>query len=1105
MKKFEEPGREFGPTPFFALNCELDPERMARALEQIAEAGMAGVFLHPRSGLEIEYLSEEFFARVGAAIESCARLGIKAWLYDEYNWPSGPAAGKLLLAHPEFGQKYLDYLLVKKPRPGKKVKLAGELVAAFAIKDEVEPLEVEIRGREILLPRMAGRALIFYEAFCRDRMFFNSCAEWLKPAPGYIDLMNPAAAEEFIRLTHEQYAQRFSAHFGKTIPGIFTDEPQQYDGFPWSPLMRERFKEEQGFDPAEKIYLLLLDRGNCIKFRIDYYRLAERLMTEGYFARISRWCRERGLIFTGHLGMEERITQVAVNQGGVYGHLSQMQMPGIDALNVGDGISGGLGNMEAPNYAVKMAAAVAAGNGASRVLCETGGGAGWQMTLYDYKRMCDWLFSQGVNFLNPHHCLLSIKGLRKRDFPPSHFGQEPWWEFYPEFSRYVSRVCGLLSQGQSLAGIAVLIPTSSFQALSRGRGNQSEELSALSVQIEELSRGLIQCQREHDYIFEEAVSEGKVSVEKGRMRLAGSSYEWLLVPAAPVFRQDSLNLIEKFLEQGGKIFFLGPLPAYDEQGESLAAWQERVIDFKDQMIIYADSATASAAVVEALARIAAGRLQLKAALSASVVFCSRQIGDDEVYFLANLSSSHLRMQALLQTNKRGLRIFFPWSGASRGMPFQRKGDRLAFSLEFAPLESIVLLASEQIAESWVQDTELSVTGLDEERISGFYSPQGARLKVRGKEIILPVEQPPPTPIAIEGPFAFEALSLNSLRLGPWRVRSERASPLELWRLKDEFLFSRQTRAMVRILRPVVSLLNILLRPESKYRGLRYEDFGEIEEELDRASRALGVDFKRMGFYQTIDTLFRFADYLPLRDIFRVFPPAGTIFQAETNFVLEHIPEHLELVFEDLGEPVVMKLNGREIADKPRREKVWDDCNLVLDLVQYVRRGKNHLVFTSRQLSFPCLFPSFHTLEPVVLRGPFEVSRKNAIIAPARSKPAGDLCQLGYPHYSGKVKYAVEVNLEQKHLDYYLLLDCGEVREQVELLINGQPAGRSIGPVCRFPLREITQAGKNRVEFIVSNTAANLLAKPSPSGLFGPVVIWPFYRFAKTKEEIISAH
>ena len=41
----------------------------------------------------------------------------------------------------------------------------------------------------------------------------------------YVDLMNPKVTEAFITSTHEKYASWFSGEFGKSVPGIFTDEP----------------------------------------------------------------------------------------------------------------------------------------------------------------------------------------------------------------------------------------------------------------------------------------------------------------------------------------------------------------------------------------------------------------------------------------------------------------------------------------------------------------------------------------------------------------------------------------------------------------------------------------------------------------------------------------------------------------------------------------------------------------------------------------------------------------------------------------------------------------------------------------------------------------
>jgi hypothetical protein len=664
-------------------------------------------------------------------------------------------------------------------------------------------------------------------------------------------------------------------------------------------------------------------------------------------------------------------------------------------------------------------------------------------------------------------------------------------------------VCRLLSEGERTAEIAVLIPSSTFKALCRGRGFKTGELSELSLQIEELTRILAQSQREHDYIFEESIIQGKAKVGSGKIRFADHGYSVLIVPAASVLHKDSLSLVENFLGQGGRAFFLGPLPEHDCNGNDTTGFRERVINYKDRAKIYPDFATAPAAVAEALARIADARLQMTPSLSAGIVLHSRVIDGDEIFFLSNLSSSHLRVGAFLKTGRAGLEIFYPWDGSSRKLPFKKKAEGLSFSIDFTPLESLVLIASDKISPSWIEETDLALTEFDDEKVVGFYPPQGASLKAAGKEIKLAAEPAVPPPISLNGPFEFEALSPNMLRLGPWRVKAPRTAALAMDGLNEELLFSRQAKVLARLLRPVVSLLNIILRPDAKYRELTYEDFGDIEKDMDRASRALGIDFRRMGLYQTIDTLFRFSEYLPLRTDFRVFPPLGAEYQATTSFYLDHVPPKLELVFEDLGQSISFTVNGHKLKANPRHERVWDDSNFVFDITEHVRRGKNSLSVQSRQVPFPCLFPSFHTLEPVILRGDFEVGKKQKVALKEQSKSLGDLCGLGYPHYSGKVKYTTEVELESKHLECYLLLECSEAREQVELWVNGKPAGSRIGPPHQFPIRHLACAGKNKIEFIVSNTAANLLSRPEPTGLIGPVTIWPFHFYSRKKEEIIA--
>ena len=58
--------------------------------------GFGGFFLHSRTGLETEYLGEEWFELIREVAEAGAREGMAAWLYDEDRWPSGTCGGASL-------------------------------------------------------------------------------------------------------------------------------------------------------------------------------------------------------------------------------------------------------------------------------------------------------------------------------------------------------------------------------------------------------------------------------------------------------------------------------------------------------------------------------------------------------------------------------------------------------------------------------------------------------------------------------------------------------------------------------------------------------------------------------------------------------------------------------------------------------------------------------------------------------------------------------------------------------------------------------------------------------------------------------------------------
>ena len=109
----------------------------------MADKGVHAALPHPRFGMDRRlYLEEPFWKAMDATIDEAQKVGSSIWLYDEYNWPSGGAGGRVTDGHPEFYPRGLDYTFVEcegprdftisKPAASEKVMERFEkIVAAF--------------------------------------------------------------------------------------------------------------------------------------------------------------------------------------------------------------------------------------------------------------------------------------------------------------------------------------------------------------------------------------------------------------------------------------------------------------------------------------------------------------------------------------------------------------------------------------------------------------------------------------------------------------------------------------------------------------------------------------------------------------------------------------------------------------------------------------------------------------------------------------------------------------------------------------------------------------------------------------------------------------
>lgn len=247
-------------------------------LKSMRDNAIGGIMLYPRSGCELEYLSEEWFFAVEGFLEAAKELGMDIWLYDDFNWPSGDAGGRITVQE--------------------KHRLAS----------------ITVEGEN------AGR--ISYATVNNGSLFGEKY---------FANLLSDEATDRFIELTHDQYYKRFKKYFGGTVKGIFTDEPSiayscPVGAIPYYEGVEEDYYGRFGRDFYED---MRSDKDNFISLAMKL--LSERFRS-CYLHKISDWCHERGILSTGHLMNDHSPVGGTMANGDYLAALSELDLPGVDEI-----------------------------------------------------------------------------------------------------------------------------------------------------------------------------------------------------------------------------------------------------------------------------------------------------------------------------------------------------------------------------------------------------------------------------------------------------------------------------------------------------------------------------------------------------------------------------------------------------------------------------------------------------------------------------------------------------------------------------------------------------------------------------------------------------
>ncbi|HEV3250296.1 MAG TPA: glycosyl hydrolase, partial [Puia sp.] len=543
---FRHPPHQYGSAPLWVWNDDVKQQEISSMLKSFKENGFGGVFIHPRAGLITPYLSKEWLDLYAYTVKEAKKNNLDVWIYDEDSYPSGFAGGHVPDVMPaSYNQGQMLELEKANFLPD-----SAEHTYLICLKKQ-DSLFINVTKNAGAERGKKGDYYLF-----RKRFYYTS--PWYGGF-SYVDLMAKGVTQKFIEQTMSGYESELGNEFGKTIRGIFSDEPNievQYPGnIRWTPELFSLFKVNWGYDLEINLPALFEQTGDWKKVRHDYFHTLLQLFIDRWSKPFAEYTKKKNLEWTGHYWEHE---WPSPNHGpdnmAMY---AWPQRPGIDMLfNQFDEVSPNaqFGNIRS----VKELASVANQLNKKRTLSETYGGGGWELRFKDMKRLGDWEFVLGINTLNQHLSFMTIMGARKYDYPQSFSYHEPWWPYYKGLNEYFARLSLVLSSGRQKNKILVIEPTTTAW-MYFNYDHPDPRFSEIGTGFQNFITQLEKSQIEYDLGSENIIRDHGAVRNKQFLIGSGEYQTVVLPPGMENIDLPTFNLLEKYAASGGRILLFSPL------------------------------------------------------------------------------------------------------------------------------------------------------------------------------------------------------------------------------------------------------------------------------------------------------------------------------------------------------------------------------------------------------------------------------------------------------------------------------------------------------------------------------------------------------------------
>ena len=506
-------------------------------------------------------------SQVKFAVQEAARRGMKLWIQDESDYPSGFAGGKVSEQYPQLTMQGLDADIRINVMPGQTLTMPTppDTLAALAVfaqtgavSDGADRFRAAFNWMAPAPPPGAGGYPKPWELILIRHIFRSSPTRNFNRADGtrakdsqysLIDYLNPEATRAFLKITHETYKQAVGDEFGKTVLGFFGDEPDYTCFMPWTPKLLDEFRQQKGYDLQPKLPLLFAPKmtDEALRVKADYYDVwsgdlpRQLLRRAGGVVRPEQRGvpgppepRRAGAAVGAARGPDpERrrfLPRHAVRARCRASTTSTSSSPAWFTRRTGPGTS----ITTSPSWPLRPRTCSASPRCGAKRAVDSG---------IDGKYQLDYQLVRGVNAMQIRVPVMR-GGRRCGDAPaPPQAAMLAW---------YTNRAGYLMAIGRPAAQVGLYHPVNSMWM-----GDEEADRSTTK-----LGWQLFEHQVDWDYFDEQSLSSVATIENGGFKNLSGQVYKAIVVPSTTVISKTGLERFQAFVKAGGKVIFVGKTPGW---------------------------------------------------------------------------------------------------------------------------------------------------------------------------------------------------------------------------------------------------------------------------------------------------------------------------------------------------------------------------------------------------------------------------------------------------------------------------------------------------------------------------------------------------------------